>query len=68
MADTSTNGEPCVLNHFIEDFIIQESSWPFTVSIEKPLSTFCTVNIYIFQSGATFFEPKLQSFFVYFFI
>lgn len=31
MADTSTNGEPCVLNHFIEDFIIQESSWPFTV-------------------------------------
>ncbi|XP_028393778.1 polyhomeotic-like protein 2 isoform X2 [Dendronephthya gigantea] len=31
MADMSTNGEPCVLNHFIENFIIQESSWPFTV-------------------------------------
>ena len=30
----STNGEPCVLNHFIEDFIIQESSWPFTVSMK----------------------------------
>lgn len=31
MAELTVNGEPCVLNHYIEDFIIQESSWPFTV-------------------------------------
>ena len=72
MADTSTNGEPCVLNHFIEDFIIQESSWPFTVSMKEFNSVFNFLFLFIrifliaLQNLVNFQPKTAKIFFVYF--